>query len=111
MTPDDKRYEPIILSMVKIKGDMTSTPEAMATPPNFGVGCAWICLFPGRATAPLLFASSITSGTERNDTAKALRKAIYNDMNQLSLELILIKHYTLFYLISKIIFSDMVIKD
>jgi hypothetical protein len=67
---EDKRYDPITLSIEKMNGDTRSTVNAMEIPPNFGVGYACICLFPGRSTTPLLFASVINRGTAENEIIK-----------------------------------------
>ena len=61
------------LSIEKMNGDMRSTVNAMETPPNFGVGHVCICLFPGRATMPLLFANDINSGTAENEIMKEMK--------------------------------------
>jgi hypothetical protein len=70
---EDKRYDPITLSIEKMNGDMRSTVNAMETPPNFGVGHVCICLFPGRATMPLLFANDINRGTAENEIIKEIK--------------------------------------
>ncbi len=49
----------------------------MAIPPNFGVGFVCICLLPGRAIAPLLCASDITTGTVAKEIINAIKKIIY----------------------------------
>jgi hypothetical protein len=48
----------------------------MAMPPSFGVGCVCICLLPGNAIAPLLFASRITTGAAANEMQKAIKKTV-----------------------------------
>jgi hypothetical protein len=40
MMADDKRYVPITLSCDSTKGEMNRTLNAIAIPPNFGVGYA-----------------------------------------------------------------------
>ncbi len=77
---EDMKYDPITLSRGNKKGDIRSTPDAMAIPPNLGVGWVCICLLPGIAIAPLLFASDISRGTVANEIMKAIKKDIYKVM-------------------------------
>jgi hypothetical protein len=57
-------------------GDIIRTPDAIAIPPNLGVGCKWVCLLPGKATAPLLLAKEVTNGTIEKEVIKAVKKII-----------------------------------